>query len=120
MRWFLAMTLAASLFASCAREATPIVRIRKPVKRDPSKIVGVDLGNQFPAYTTQMLDGGTLDLAQLRGRVVLLNVWATWCAPCRAETPALIDIQNQYRDRGLKVVGVSVDESGLDQVKDFV
>src|SRR5205085_12025841 len=48
------------------------------------------------------------------------NVWATWCAPCRAETPALIDIQNQYRDRGLKVVGVSVDESGLEQVKDFV
>src|SRR6476659_1882058 len=57
------------------------------------------------------LDGGTLKLADLRGRVVLLNFWATWCIPCRSEIPALSGMQKDLEARGLSVVGVSYDDT---------
>jgi thiol-disulfide isomerase/thioredoxin len=119
-RFIIAGAAMASLFIACAKAEAPVVRARKPVKRDPSKVVGIEIGNLMPSYSTQMIDGGTFEVARLRGRVVLLNVWATWCGPCRAETPTLVALENEYHDRGLKVVGVSVDEAGVDQVKEFV
>jgi len=61
---------------------------------------------EYPAAT---LAGDTVRLASLRGDVVLLNLWATWCVPCRRETPYLEDLSEEYRERGLKVVGVSLD-----------
>lgn len=64
------------------------------------------------------LDGGTLKLADLRGRVVLLNFWATWCIPCRSEIPALSAMQKDLESRGLSVVGVSYDDTA-DLVRDF-
>jgi cytochrome c-type biogenesis protein len=64
------------------------------------------------------LDGGTLRLAELRGRVVLLNFWATWCIPCRSEIPALSGMQKDLESRGLSVVGVSYDDTA-DLVRDF-
>jgi len=67
------------------------------------------VGEPAPGYAAPTLDGDTLALEALRGRVVLLNVWATWCAPCRVEMPALDRLYRQYRDDGLVVVAVSVD-----------
>ncbi len=55
--------------------------------------------------------GRTVDLALLRGNVVLLNAWATWCKPCREEIPFLSDLQSREASRGLRVVGVNVDEA---------
>jgi len=66
-------------------------------------------GNPAPEYTARTLDGGELSLADLRGQVVLLNVWATWCGPCVREMPGLQQLQDDYGDRGLTVVGASVD-----------
>jgi thiol-disulfide isomerase/thioredoxin len=67
-------------------------------------------------------DGAPFQLASLRGNAVLLNVWATWCTPCRAETPELEALSKQYAARGLEVVGVSVDEAstGDKSIRDFV
>jgi thiol-disulfide isomerase/thioredoxin len=63
-----------------------------------------------PEFSLTDLGGQNLDLASYRGKVVLLNFWATWCAPCRTEAPRLADLQNRYRDRGLQVIGISLDD----------
>jgi cytochrome c biogenesis protein CcmG/thiol:disulfide interchange protein DsbE len=79
-----------------------------------------EVGDPMPPYTAKFLDGKPLDLAAEKGNVVFLNVWATWCGPCRFETPELQALQNQYATNGLKVIGVSVDEGDAEAVKTFV
>ena len=73
-----------------------------------------ELGKRAPAYSAKVLGGGADSLASLRGKVVLLNVWATWCAPCREEIPYLQSLHTAQGARGLAVVGVSVDAAGSD------
>jgi peroxiredoxin len=79
-----------------------------------------DVGQAMPAYTTAMLDGKKFDIAAERGNVVFLNLWATWCGPCRYEIPELQSMHQKYASRGFKVVGVSLDDTGSDGVKQFV
>lgn len=81
---------------------------------------GTEVGAAMPDYSAMNLDGTKFDLASRRGKVVLLNVWATWCGPCREEIPELQRIHDAYAPRGFEVVGVSVDESGVESVKQFV
>ena len=77
-------------------------------------------GAPAPNFTLKTLDGKSLKLSDLRGKAVLLNFWATWCAPCKIETPWIVDLQNQYAAQGLQVVGVSMDdESETDGIKKF-
>ncbi len=64
-----------------------------------------------PDFELENFAGGKVNLSDYRGRVVLLNFWATWCRPCVAETPDLVDLYKKYRDRGLVVLGVSVDRN---------
>lgn len=71
-------------------------------------------GDPVPEYGAPVLDGDSLYLASLRGQPVLLNVWATWCPPCREEMPALQALHERYVDRGLRVIGVSVDSRGAE------
>ncbi len=65
-------------------------------------------------------DQGKFDSATLRGKVVLVNFWATWCPPCRKEIPSLLKLQEKYRDKGFAVVGVSMDEGGSTLVGKFL
>jgi len=65
---------------------------------------------QAPQFVRRDLDGKTLDLSALRGEVVLLNFWATWCAPCQLEMPRFVAWQRQYGPGGLRVVGISMDD----------
>lgn len=69
-------------------------------------------------FAVTAIDGRAIRLSALRGKVVLVNYWATWCPPCRAEIPDLIRLQTKYQDQ-LVIIGVSEDEGGLDQVKRF-
>ncbi len=62
-----------------------------------------------PAWELKDLEGKAVKLSDFKGKVVLLNFWATWCPPCREEIPDLIALQNQYRDQGLAVIGISFD-----------
>jgi len=71
-----------------------------------------------PDFDLETLDGSRLQMASLRGRVVLLNFWASWCAPCREEMPDLETAYQRYRDNGFIVVGVNVAESAR-QARDF-
>ena len=66
------------------------------------------------------LDGSTSTVAQRKGKVVLVNMWATWCGPCREEMPELIKMQNEHGPKGFEVVGLNVDDEPEDMVRDFV
>ena len=71
-----------------------------------------------PAFTVRDLDGRDVSPASLRGKVVIVNFWATWCGPCRAEIPDLVALQEKYKDT-LQVIGISEDEAGVEVVKRF-
>ncbi|HET7208084.1 MAG TPA: TlpA disulfide reductase family protein [Terriglobales bacterium] len=73
---------------------------------------GFQVGNYAPGFDLRSLDGRQIKLSDLRGKPVLLNFWATWCAPCRIEMPWLVGLDQRYRAQGLRVVGVSLDSSG--------
>jgi cytochrome c biogenesis protein CcmG/thiol:disulfide interchange protein DsbE len=72
-----------------------------------------------PDFTLQDASGRTITLSELKGQVVLLNFWATWCGPCKIEMPWFIDFQRKYKDRGFSVVAVSLDEEGWDVVRPY-
>ena len=75
----------------------------------------VEIGQPAPRYAAATLTGDSVSTAALAGKVVLLNVWATWCAPCRAEIPYLQSLYEKRRAEGLEIVGVSVDARGQDE-----
>ena len=79
------------------------------------------VGGPAPAYAAPTLDGDTVTLAELQGRPVLLNIWATWCSPCREEMPDLQAVAEEYGPRGLQVVAVSIDQAGArEDVRQFM
>lgn len=106
--WFRALALVGTLAAAGCEEA-----------RKASGNAAV--GDPAPQYAAVSLAGDSVSLAGLRGKVVLLNVWATWCVPCRTEIPALQQIHERHAAQGLELVGVSVDAPGEgEEVRSFV
>jgi cytochrome c biogenesis protein CcmG/thiol:disulfide interchange protein DsbE len=84
----------------------------------------VEVGKPAPEYRAVSVEGDSVSLASHRGKVMLFNVWATWCHPCREEIPELLVLYDKYKPRGLEVVGVSIDANGSDEairsfMKDF-
>ena len=71
-----------------------------------------------PAFRVDTLDGKPLSLAEYKSKVILLNFWATWCGPCRAEIPDLVELQNKYKDQ-LQIIGLVVDDDDEDAIKKF-
>jgi len=72
-----------------------------------------------PAFTLQDTSGKPVKLSDYKGKVVILDFWATWCPPCRAEIPNFVDLQKQYGKQVLAVIGVSLDQDGVAGVADF-
>lgn len=84
-------------------------------------LVGVDSGpGSTPQYRYVSLDGFPLSSDSLRGKVVLVNFWATWCGPCRVEMPLLEQMYARHRDAGFVIVGLAVDRVSTAQVQAFV
>jgi peroxiredoxin len=93
------------------------------LRADPYSDMSVDLSAApaaAPSFELPDLKGEEVSLAALSGKVVLLNFWATWCTPCRAEMPGMERLWRQYHDRGLAIVAISVDEGGEKRIASFV
>ncbi len=73
-----------------------------------------------PDFTLKDASGASVKLSDYKGKVVLLDFWATWCGPCKIEIPWFMEFEQQYKDRGFAVVGVSMDEDGWAAVKPYI
>ena len=82
--------------------------------------VATGQSNKAPALALKDLKGRTIRLSSYKGKVVLLNFWATWCPPCRAEMPELIRMQRRYRRQGLQVIGITYPPQQGGEVRRFI
>ncbi|MEX1137751.1 MAG: TlpA disulfide reductase family protein [Bacteroidota bacterium] len=73
-----------------------------------------------PEFTLKNARGETVTLSSFKGKVVVVNFWATWCGPCRAEIPGFLDVYDQYRSKGLEILGISLDSDGWGSINQFV
>ena len=77
-------------------------------------------GSKAPDFSITALDGSTVSLEEIKGNVIFINFWATWCPPCRQEIPGFIELYEKYKADGMMILGVSLDRSGPDVVKEFM
>ena len=96
----ISVVLAVFLFAACTAQ---------PEKRQKA-----------PNFSLQTQNGKVIELSKLKGRVVLVNFWATWCPPCRAEIPDFIEVYNTYKSKGFEIVGIALDEEGWSKVAPYI
>lgn len=121
---FISVLFSLSLFmASCANADTN--KNNKPAKPPKAKATA-NITKQdttklpdAPDFTLKTMDGDSFTLSKHKGQVIVLNLWATWCPPCREEIPDFIDLQNKLRDKGVLFVGVSLDKKGWKAVRPF-
>ncbi len=73
-----------------------------------------------PNFTLKDLNGADVSLEQYKGKVVLVNFWATWCGPCKVEMPWLIEFQQKYADKGFTILGISMDDGGKQDIEPFL
>ncbi|MDH3256969.1 MAG: TlpA family protein disulfide reductase [Nitrospinota bacterium] len=78
-----------------------------------------EVGFKAPAFTARTLKGNRVQLADHKGKVVILNLWATWCGPCRVEMPGMENLYRRYRSEGLEILAVSLDKGSSDKVQTF-
>jgi len=107
MNTALAALVLASLIPGQAQTSTsapPPVTGKHPQATGPARL------GLAPDFALESINGETVHLSDFRGKVVLLNFWATWCAPCKIMMPGFVDLQNQYGPLGLQTVGVALDE----------
>lgn len=87
--------------------------------KPPSEGMGGARDITAPVFSGTMLEGGTFTNQDLAGKAYILNFFASWCPPCRAEVPDMVELQNEYEQKGFTFIGITVDED-LSKVKDFV
>jgi thiol-disulfide isomerase/thioredoxin len=93
---------------------------RKPRPASLSLAASSSIGKPEPELKLKDLDDKDVSLSDLKGKVVFVNFWATWCGPCQEEIPLLIDMQNKYASKGFTVVGIAMDDEGKSIVAPFV
>ena len=94
-----------------------------PPSNNPEPVAFVPVPQELRDTKVQTLDGGSLKLSDFSDKVVVVNIWATWCGPCRMEMPELIKMSNEYKSRGLVVLGLATtynERNDPEHVKDYV
>jgi thiol-disulfide isomerase/thioredoxin len=127
-KWQSGLTVLAAIMLLCGCGRTQIanadsaraaaVREAQPVQ-DAKVIQFVKNPDAAPGFQLNDLEGKPLSLAEAKGKIVLLNFWATWCGPCRAEIADLVDLQKRYADK-LEIIALATDEDDADEVRRFV
>jgi peroxiredoxin len=94
----------------------------RALQNSSDRSAGADAGPQMkiaPDFSLKSVGGRSLRLSDYRGKIVLVNFWATWCAPCRVEMPSLVALYEKYHGQGVEIIGVSMDDGGQERVAKF-
>jgi thiol-disulfide isomerase/thioredoxin len=87
--------------------------------KDAQEALSPLVGKPAPAFSLEDLAGKKVSLADYKGKAVLINFWATWCGPCKIETPWLVDLRNQYAGQGFEILGITTDDIDRTDAKMF-
>ena len=107
---FLAVTIAIVLFALIKNNSTP----------NSAPTSGLEEGLAAPDFTFPGIDGTEVSLSDFKGKVVLVNIWATWCKPCVDEMPSMEKLYRKFKGQNFEILAVSIDEAGRDTVAPFM
>lgn len=91
-----------------------------PFRDDDTRVKNEKERKATPDFSLKDSTGALVKLSDYKGKVVLLNFWATWCGPCKIEIPWFTDFQKTYKDREFAVIGIAMDEDGWDSVKPYI
>jgi len=96
--------------------------VQQPLEQRPVAVAdgGAGAGDPIPSVSLKLLDGGTQGMAALKGKVILMDFWATWCLPCISEIPMFNELHRDYKARGVEVIAVSLDAEGAAKVRPFL
>ena len=112
-RYLVAAGLAAALLLAGCNSSKPVRAADASPKSEKDH-------KPAPEFELKDADGKTVRLSDYKGKVILLDFWATWCGPCKIEIPWFIQFERQYKDKGFAVIGVAMDEEGWTVVKPFI
>jgi cytochrome c biogenesis protein CcmG/thiol:disulfide interchange protein DsbE len=101
--------LVGGMFEGCSTQRVKAASVKPDAER-----------HDAPEFALKDADGKVVHLSDFKGKVVLLDFWATWCGPCRIEIPWFMDMQRKNKDKGFEVLGVSMDDDGWESVKPFL
>jgi thiol-disulfide isomerase/thioredoxin len=128
---FAVLVITFSILTNCSGvSSSPNVAVTEPSQSGSNQPVNAEQPEkkktEYPPISTAVaeaeiknLDGSTWKVADKKGKVLLLNMWATWCGPCRSEMPTLVKIQEAYRDKGLEVIGLNTDDEKVEDIDKF-
>ncbi len=115
----LIIALSGALLFSCGKkEEKKAAAAEKTSSKVEKK--ATDNTNMAPDFTLTSVEGKDVSLSDYRGKVIILDFWATWCPPCKAEIPGFVELYSQYNDQGLEIIGISLDQGDLSVVPAFV
>lgn len=108
-----ALAAAALLLTACGTTPSATKAAEPTVKK-------AELRKPAPDFDLKDADGRPVKLSDLKGKVVLVNFWATWCGPCKIEIPWFMEFEKKYKDQGFAVIGIATDEEGWDVVRPYI
>ncbi len=124
LKYILILLIFTVLVFGCGRNDNSDINRNETGSSQPTDTVTTATGKksslgQAPDFEKASLTGEKIRLSDYKDKIVLLNFWATWCAPCRREIPALIELQDKWKDQGLVIIGVALDEEGFEVVRPY-